>query len=125
MRLGSHPAPRTLGGLLVALAVLLCAACGAGAGNATTKAPTGTPPAVADVGEVDDAPYIAYERVTFERLPKQRLEPAGEVRLPQQVRRVAAFKLRDGGATAIRYTDDAGRGWLAWQPTIVLNARRE
>jgi hypothetical protein len=76
-------------------------------------------------GEVDDAPYVAYERVTFERLPKQRVEPAGEVRLPQQVRRIAAFKLRDSGTSAIRFTDDAGKGWLAWQPSVVLQARRE
>ena len=124
-----HPARTTLfphTALLLALA-LLVAACGAGAGNsdgAGTR-PSVTPPAVGVSGEVDDAPYTAYERVTYERLPKQRLEPAGEVRLPQQVRRVAAFKLRDSGANAIRFTDDAGKGWLAWQPTVVLQARRE
>ena len=123
-----HPAPTTrlpTVALLVLLASLV-AACGAGAGNSGSRAaPSVTPPAVGVSGEVDDAPYVAYERVTYERLPKQRLEPAGEVRLPQQVRRIAAFKLRDSGANAIRFTDDAGKGWLAWQPSVVLQARRE
>src|SRR3712207_1451467 len=102
-----HPSSTTYAppaALLLALA-LLAAACGAGAGNddGTGARPSVTPPAVGFNGEVDDAPYIAYERVTYERLPKQRLEPAGEVRLPQQVRRIAAFKLRDSGANAIRF----------------------
>jgi hypothetical protein len=124
-----HPVPTGLfppAALLVVLA-LFAAACGAGTGNrdGAGARPSVTPPAVGFSGEVDDAPYIAYERVSYERLPKQRLEPAGEVRLPQQVRRIAAFKLRDSGANAIRFTDDAGSGWLAWQPTVVLQARRE
>jgi hypothetical protein len=114
--------PRAVWLLIVAV---LLAGCGAGAGNSAV-APSATPPAVGWNGEVDDAPYVAYERVSFERLPKERLEPAGEVRLPQQVRRISAFRLRDDDeTTAIRFTDDAGKGWLAWQPSIVLNVRRE
>jgi len=111
--------------VLLILCALLLAGCGAGDANSAGKAPSATPPAVGMAGEVDDAPYTAYERVSYERLPKQRVEPAGEVRLPQQVRRVAAFKIRDSGANAIRFTDDAGRGWLAWQPNVVFQARRE
>ena len=120
-------APRVSMVALLLVLSLVVAACGAGAGNdgGSGAAPSVTPPAVGVGGEVDDAPYVAYERVTYERLPRQRVEPAGEVRLPQQVRRVAAFKLRDSGANAIRFTDDAGKGWLAWQPTVVLQARRE
>jgi hypothetical protein len=111
---------------LLVLALLL-AGCGAGTGNSGNSgaAPSASPPAVGVSGEVDDAPYVAYERVTYERLPKQRVEPAGEVRLPREVRRITAFKLRDSGANAIRFTDDAGQGWLAWQPSVVLQARRE
>ena len=127
---GGHPAPSghrspvRLRLWLLLVPALLTAACGVGDGN-STRQPTPTPPAVGWSGEVDDAPYVAYERVTYERLPRGRLEPAGEVRLPEQVRRVAAFKLRDSESNAIRFTDDAGRGWLAWQPTIVLRARRD
>lgn len=110
--------------VVLALAALLGGACGAGSGNSAAR-PSPTPPAVGWAGEVDDAPYIAYEKVSFERLPRARLEPAGELRLPQQVRRVAAFRLRESETSAIRFTDDAGRGWLAWQPSIVLKARRE
>ncbi|MGD9891576.1 MAG: hypothetical protein AB7R89_29190 [Dehalococcoidia bacterium] len=114
--------PRAFWLLIVAV---LVAGCGAGAGNSALE-PSATPPAVGWNGEVDDAPYVAYERVSFERLPKERLEPAGEVRLPQQVRRISAFRLRDDDeTTAIRFTDDSGKGWLAWQPAIVLNVRRE
>lgn len=113
------------GPLLLMVMALLGVACGAGAGNNRSAPPVATPPAVGWNGEVDDAPYIAFERVSFERLPKGRVEPAGEVRLPQQVRRIAAFRLRDSETSAIRYTDDAGQGWLAWQPSIVLRARRD
>jgi len=114
-----------LGGVTWLLAgALLVAACGAGAGNGAT-APSATPPAVGWNGEVEDAPYVAFEKVSYQRLPRERLEPAGEVRIPQEVRRIAAFRLRESGTHAIRYTDDAGHGWLAWQPTVVLNARRE
>jgi hypothetical protein len=108
----------------VIVAALVCAACGAGGGNAARE-PTATPPAVGWAAEVEDAPYVAYERVSLERLPRARLEQAGEVRLTQQVRRLPAYRLRDGGASAIRFTDDGGRGWLAWQPSVVLRARRD
>ena len=111
-------------GLLLSLAVLFCAACSDGdPGGVQSGGPT--PPAVGWAGEVDDAPYVAYERVGLDRLPRERLEPAGELRLTQQVRRIPAFRLRDGEASAIRYTDDGGRGWLAWEPTVVVRARRE
>ena len=106
------------------VAAVLLAGCGAGAGN-SVRSPSPTPPAVGWAGEVDDAPYIAYERVSYERLPRSRLEPAGEVRIPEQVRRVSAFRLRESESNAIRFTDDGGRGWLAWQPTIVVRARRD
>jgi hypothetical protein len=126
MRQGVGGRRASIRGLLLLLVVaVLVAGCGAGAGNSAT-APSATPPAVGWNGEVDDAPYVAYERVSYERLPKERLEPAGEVRLPQQVRRISAFRLRDDDEdTAIRFTDDDGNGWLAWQPTIVLRVRRE
>lgn len=114
-----------LGGfVLLGLLLLLAAACGAGSGNGAREA-TATPAAVGWNGEVDEAPYVAYERVSLERLPRNRVEPAGEVRLVQQVRRVPAFRLREGGESAIRFTEDAGSGWLAWQPTVVLLARRD
>lgn len=107
------------------LAAVLLAGCGAGAGNSAAE-PSATPPAVGWNGEVDDAPYVAYERVSFERLPKDRVEPAGEVRLPRQVRRISAFRLRDDDpANAIRFTNDGNRGWLAWQPAVVLRVRQE
>jgi hypothetical protein len=113
------------GALWLLMVAVLVAGCGAGAGN-TALAPSATPPAVGWNGEVDDAPYVAYERVSYERLPKDRLEPSGEVRLPQQVRRISAFRLRDDDETnAIRFTDDDGKGWLAWQPAIVLRVRRD
>jgi hypothetical protein len=111
--------------LWLLVAALLLAGCGAGAGNSAAE-PVATPPAVGWDGEVDDAPYVAYERVSYDRLPKERVEPAGELRLPRQVRRISAFRLRDGDeANAIRFTDDGGRGWLAWQPAVVLHVRRE
>lgn len=115
--------PRVARALPALLGLLLAAACGAGGGNRAVA--TATPPAVGWAGEVDDAPYTAFERVSLERLPRQRLEPAGELRLTQQVRRIPAYRLRDSGASAIRFTDDGGRGWLAWQPTVVLRARRD
>ena len=114
---------RAAGVLWLVTAVLL-AGCGAGAGN-SARAPSPTPPTVGWAGEVDDAPYLAYERVSYERLPRARVEPAGEVRIPEQVRRISAFKLRDDESNAIRFTDDGGRGWLAWQPAIVVRARRD
>ena len=113
----------TAAALWLVTAVLLTG-CGAGAGNGV-RAPSPTPPAVGWAGEVDDAPYIAYERVSYERLPRARVEPAGEVRIPEQVRRISAFRLRESESSAIRFTDDGGQGWLAWQPTIVVRARRE
>jgi hypothetical protein len=103
---------------------LLLTACGAGAGNAT-RDPQPPAPAVGVNGEVDNAPYVSYEKVSYERLPKSRVEAEGEVRIAQQVRRLPAYRLRDGGTSAIRFTDDAGRGWLAWQPAVVLRARRD
>jgi hypothetical protein len=126
---GGHSMPhltisRVRVSLAFTLAALVCAACGAG-GGATVREATATPPAVGWAGEVDDAPYVAYERVTLERLPRARMEQVGEVRLTQQVRRLPAYRLRDGGASAIRFTDDDGRGWLAWQPSVVLRARRD
>ncbi len=116
------PVARAL--LAVTLTTLLCAACGAGGGNEAGDA-TATPPAVGWAAEVEDAPYVAYERVSLDRLPRARMEPAGEVRLTQQVRRVPAYRLRDSASSAIRFTDDGGRGWLAWQPSVVLRARRD
>jgi len=112
-----------VGYVLVLIAVLLVG-CGAGAGNQSAQ-PSPSPPAVGWNGEVDDAPYVAYERVSYDRLPRGRLEPSGEVRLPQQVRRFSAFRLRDGEENAIRFTDDGGHGWLAWEPSVVLRARRD
>lgn len=112
------------GPLWLLVAALLLAACGASAGDSVAE-PSATPPAVGWDGEVDDAPYVAYERVSYDRLPTDRLEPAGEVRLPRQVRRLSAFRLRGDDNNAIRFTDDGGRGWLAWQPSIVLRVRRE
>ena len=105
------------------LFVVLLTACGAGGGR--VEQPTVSPPTVGVAGEVDDAPYVAYERVSLERLSRGRLEPAGELRLVEAARRVPAFRLRESGNSAIRFTDDGGRGWLAWQPTIVLRARRD
>src|SRR3712207_2855858 len=79
------------GPLWLVVAALLLVACGAGAGNSAAE-PSATPPAVGWEGEVDDAPYVAYERVSYERLPTDRLEPAGEIRLPRQVRRLSALR---------------------------------
>ena len=102
---------------------LVSIACGVGGDTGAQQAtPT---PAVGWSGEVDDAPYVAYERVSVERLPRARLEPAGELRLSQPVRRVPAFRLRDSVRSAIRFTEDSRGGWLAWQPAVVLRARRD
>lgn len=109
------------------LPALLLAACGAGSGNESgAERPSArATPSVGASGEVEDAAYVAYERVTLERLPRARLEPEGEVRLADVARRLPAFRLRDGGPSAIRYTDDHGAGWLAWEPTVTLRARQE
>src|SRR6266511_6034980 len=85
--------------LAVTLTTLLCAACGVG-GSDTAREATATPPAVGWAAEVEDAPYVAYERVSLERLPRARLEQAGEVRLTQQVRRLPTYRLRDGASSA-------------------------
>jgi|GEM_PF-2100518 len=103
----------------------LALACGVSDSSTGQAKAVPTPPAPGWYAEVEDASYIAYERVTYVRIPKARIEPAGEVRLTQQVRRVQSFRLKESGTSAIRFTDDAGKGWLAWQPAIVLRARRE
>jgi hypothetical protein len=123
-----RPAPRPGISRRACLALVVTAAvgvaCGANAGD-SSAVPSPSPPAVGWAAEVDDAPYVAYERVSYERLPRERVEPAGEVRLPQQVRRISAFRLRDSEDNAIRFTDDGGHGWLAWQPSILLRVRRD
>jgi hypothetical protein len=119
-----RPALRLLVPVLMVLAALV-GACGAGGGSGDRAAATPTPPAVGWYGEIEDASYVAYERVSLERLPRARLEPAEELRLAEQVRRVPAYRLRDGGDSAIRYTDDGGKGWLAWEPSVVLRVRRD
>jgi hypothetical protein len=111
-------------GLVVLLGTLGAVACGAGDANGK-QAAVPTVAAPGQYGEAEDASYVAYERVGFDRLPKSRMEPAGEIRLTQQVRRVQTFRIKDGGTSAIRFTDDAGRGWLAWEPAIVLTVRRD
>lgn len=106
---------------LLPLALLLLAACGAGGGEAE-----GEPPVVTGAyGEMDEAPFIAYERVSLERLPKGRLEAAGEIKLAKQARRIPAYQIRDTQRSAIRFTDDRGVGWIAWQPTVAFVAKRE
>jgi hypothetical protein len=112
-------------GLVMLMGTLGAIACGAGDANTDKQAAAATVAAPGQYGEAEDASYIAYERVGFDRLPKNRMEPAGELRLTQQVRRVQTFRVKDSGASAIRFTDDAGKGWLAWQPAIVLRVRRE
>lgn len=102
----------------------LAVACGAG-GGPQANAPSPTPAAVGWNGTVDDVAYVAFEKVSLERLARARLVAEGEVRLSQQVRRVTAYRLRDSELSAIRYTEDGSVGWLVWQPTVVLRARRE
>lgn len=111
---------------LAAVLVLaaLVAACGAGGG----AAPAGSPVPQIRLGaaaQFEEVQYVAFEQVTFERLPKARVEPAGEARIEELARRVPAFRLRDSAKAAIRYTADGPRGWWAWQPLAVLYARRE
>jgi hypothetical protein len=113
--------------LVVILAVLALAtvACGAGGG----RAPAATTPSVQiEVGttaSIEDVAYVAVERVGFDRLPKARMEQAGEARLPELVRRVPIYRIAGNSKAAMRYTEDGTRGWWAWQPLVVLHARRE
>lgn len=85
-----------------------------------------TPPV--DIGgsaQFDDVSYIAIERVGLDRLPRTRLEEAGEARIESLARRVTAYRLKDSPKAALRYTADGARGWLTWQPLAVLYARRD
>jgi hypothetical protein len=115
---------RWQGGVLALLALAL-AGCGAGGFRA---AATATPSIKIEVGttaSVDDVQYVAVQRIAFERLARDRVEAAGEVRIPELVRRIPAYRLKDSPKAALRYTEDEMHGWWAWQPLVVLHARRE
>lgn len=113
--------------LMMGSAVL--AGCGAGeSGGTTERAPSAPGAARPDTGAYagfEDVRYIAYEKVSFDRLPRERLERAGEARIEAAARRVPAFRIKDNPKRALRYTEDGRDGWLAWQPEAVLYARRE
>lgn len=109
--------------LLLAVVALVLAACGSGGDRVVV---TATPQVDIGAGaSIDDVRYVASERVTSERLPRDRLEEAGEARLDKIVRRVTAYRLKENPKAALRYTVDGANGWIAWQPLVVLSARRE
>lgn len=103
------------------LLLVLLPACGAGGREGATEPPVVT----GAYGEVDEADFIAYERVSLDRLPKSRLVAAGEIKLAKQARRIPAYQIRDTQSSAIRFTDDRGEGWVAWQPVVAFVAKRE
>jgi|DewCreStandDraft_5_1066085.scaffolds.fasta_scaffold00367_63 hypothetical protein len=110
--------------LAALLAALVLAACQAE--RRTT--PVASPAPQVQIGATahfDDVPYIAFAQVSLERLPRERLEAAGEARIDGLARRVPAYRLKGQPAAAVRYTVDGTHGWLAWQPQAVLHARRE
>lgn len=112
---------RWLGVLLAALALAACRA-------ADEAAPAASPVPRVQIGATahfENVPYIAFAQVSLERLPRERLEEAGEARIDGLARRVPAYRLRGQPAAAVRYTADGEHGWLAWQPLVVLHARRE
>lgn len=74
---------------------------------------------------VDTVAYISIDRVEEDRLPRARLEPAGELRIDAQARRYPAFRLAESPRSAMRYTERTGGGYLLWQPMAVLYARRD
>ena len=110
--------------LVLVLLGWLAAACSDGG----TSRATATPAVQVEIGtnaQIEDVAYVAAERVGIDRLPRARLEAAGEARLEAQVRRVPAYRLKDSPKAALRYTADGSHGWVAWQPLAVLYARRE
>ncbi len=112
---------RWLGALLAVLALAACHA-------ADEVAPAPSPVPRVQIGATahfDDVPYIAFAQVSLERLPRERLEEAGEARIDGLARRVPAYRLKGQPTAAVRYTLDGAHGWLAWQPQAVLHARRE
>ncbi|MFN8559907.1 MAG: hypothetical protein U0531_21990 [Dehalococcoidia bacterium] len=111
--------------MAVAFLALLALAC---TGKQQAGAATGTPTVqvqVGDAAQINEVDYVALQRLGFDRLPKARVEPAGEARLGAQVRRVPAFRLMGQSRAALRYTEDGAAGWVVWQPAAVLYARRE
>lgn len=99
-------------------------AAGCGVGERASAPATAEPSsAIGAVGEYAQAPYVAYERVDFTRLPRERLEADGELRFAREARRVPAYRLKDGDS-AIRYSENGTAGWLAWQPEVALRARQ-
>lgn len=113
--------------LLAVLAVVVFGgvACGAGGQKPSAAATPSVQIEVGTTAAIEDVSYVAVERVGFDRLPKARMEQAGEARLPELVRRVPIFRLAGNPKAAMRYTEDGTRGWWAWQPLVVLHARRE
>lgn len=110
-------------GAVVLLAVSVIGGCTAGGSSARgTTAPQLPLGENAEIGEVR---YVAFERVGLDRLPRGRMERAGEARIESQARRIPAYRLRDSPRAALRYTEEHPGGWLAWQPLAVLYARRE
>lgn len=110
--------------------LLLCATLVAAACRSNTDLSSATPAAgpgitVGTNARFDDVAYIAFERVGGDRLPRTRLEEAGEARIESLARRIPAYRLKDSPTAALRYTPDGLRDWLAWQPLAVLYARRE
>ena len=113
--------------LSVVLALLGGVAPVACSGDDTARS-TATPAVQVEIGanaQIEDVAYVAAERVGIDRLPRARVEEAGEARLETQVRRVPAYRLKESPKAALRYTADGPRGWVAWQPLAVLYARRE
>ena len=100
-------------------------ACGAGGEKPSAAATPSVQIEVGTTAAIEDVSYVAVERVGFDRLPKARMEDAGEARLPELVRRVPIYRLTGNPKAAMRYTEDGTRGWWAWQPLVVLHARRE
>ena len=114
---------RPAGMAALLLGALVLAGCG---GDEAPAAASPTPQVqVGANARIEDVAYVAFERVGRDRLPRERLEGAGEARIERLARRVPAYRLKDSPKAALRYTEDGAQGWLAWQPLAVLFARRE
>jgi hypothetical protein len=111
-------------GLFLAVLLVPVAGCGSNRAEDETAAHI-VEVALGTNGAFDEVQYVAFEKVGMDRLPRARMEEAGEAQIESLARRIPAYRLANSPRAALRYTQDSSDGWLAWQPLAVLYARRE